>query len=502
MRPHILLGTALLYLCMANVIWILNDSRPPFWDMAYHQAKAIQVYDAVRSQGLAGLLEISHLTGFYPPLFHSVVAIFFALSGKSIHSGAWANLPAIAILLFATYGLGKRLLAPGAAAIGAVLVSFFPLMLWLSREALLDYWLAALVTLAMLCLYRTENFSKRSESFLFGLVCGLGMLTKWTFPLFLAFPAIWAARKNWKNASIAALTAAVVSAFWYLPQWSSLSSFFNINQAGGVAEGDPSKLSLQALVFYIRALEGYQLFLPLFVLFLAGAFLMVRRFSPAWIPIILWMTSGWCGLLLFQNKDPRYTVPLLPAVALISATVFHQKRIWFPVLAGLLLVQHYMVSFGIRHLPERVVLLQGIQGPLSWDWNLYTQTYFQIWGPPAREDWKIEHVLARTAAIGGPTVKIGIIPSIARFDPEAFEFYGTLRKYNIVIARLLFFNEAELLNQDYILMSEGDQGFAAFSSQDLDRINRYIMDRPGRFQMIDRFTIPSGQTIRLYQLKS
>ena len=111
-----------------------------------------------------GSVEIPHLTGFYPPLFHSVIAIFYALLGKSIHSAMLANLPAIAILLFATYGLGKRLMTPFAAATAAVLANFFPLMLWLSRETLIDYWLAAFVTLAMLCLYRTEGFSKRSES--------------------------------------------------------------------------------------------------------------------------------------------------------------------------------------------------------------------------------------------------------------------------------------------------------------------------------------------------
>ena len=39
---------------------------------------------------------------------------------------------------------------------------------------------------------------------LFGIVCGLGMLTKWTFVFFLILPAVWSARKNIKNAAIAA----------------------------------------------------------------------------------------------------------------------------------------------------------------------------------------------------------------------------------------------------------------------------------------------------------
>ena len=62
-----------------------------------------------------------------------------------------------------------------------------------------------------------------------------------------------------------------------------------------------------------------QLFLPLFVAFLIGAVMLVRRFDLSWMPIVLWIVSGWFALVLFQNKDPRYSVPLLPAVALITA---------------------------------------------------------------------------------------------------------------------------------------------------------------------------------------
>jgi 4-amino-4-deoxy-L-arabinose transferase-like glycosyltransferase len=502
LRPYFLLGIALLYLCVSNTIWIFMDARPPFWDMAYHQTKAIQIYDAVRTSGISGILAIPHLTGFYPPLFHSVIALFYALFGKSSHAGLLANFPAIAILLYATYGLGKRLLPPLPAVASAVLASFFPFMIWLSRETLIDYWLAGLVTAAMVCLLRTGEFSKKFESIQFGAICGLGLLTKWTFPVFLVLPALWTARKNWKNAVLAAVTAAAVSSIWYVPQWQELRTFFKINSAGGAAEGDPSRLSLQSIIFYFRALEGYQLFLPLFLLFIAGAVWLTRRFSPAWIPIVLWLVGGWCGLLVFQNKDPRYTVPLLPAVALIIAFCFRNRQVWITALAVLLLFQHFLVSFGIRRLPERVVLLKGIEGPLSWDWNVYTQTYFQLLGPPAREDWKIEPVLAQIATRSGAPVRIGLVPSIPRFDAEAFEFYGALHKYPINVTRLWYYTEDAVTGQDYILLSEGDQGHAAFYSRDLSRINQFIFDRPGQFQLVDRFTLPTGQNIRLYRQKS
>src|SRR6185436_9812837 len=132
-----------------------------------------------------------------------------------------------------------------------------------------------------------------------------------------------------------------------------------------------------------------------------------------WVPIILWILGGWLGLLIFQNKDPRYTAPLLPAVALITGLVFQKKEILVAILAPVLIFQHYLVSFGIPQLPPAAVLAKGSGGLVSYDWNLYTQHYFG-WGPPAREDWKIEHVLETVAKAGGPTVRIGLVPDIRR----------------------------------------------------------------------------------------
>src|SRR5205085_2094648 len=138
---------------------------------------------------------------------------------------------------------------------------------------------------------------------------------------------------------------------------------------------------------------GYQLFLPLFVAFLVGAFSLRKQYNAKWLPILLWLIGGWFGLLFFQNKDPRYSAPLLAAVAIVTTSTFRDSRMRTAVLLAFLVFQHYLVSFGIKSLPESVVVMKGAEGPLSWHWNFYTQSYFQLWGPPAREDWHIEHVL-------------------------------------------------------------------------------------------------------------
>ena len=499
-RHRFLPAAAFAYLAAANLVWIARDTRPPFWDMAYHQTAALRVYDAFAGQGLRAPGIVPFLTGFYPPLYHSIVAAFYAVFGKTIDAAQLANLPALALLIVSTYGIGRTLLGPLSAAVASILVAFYPYLIWLSRETLVDYWLTAFVAFAVWLLIRTNEFSDRKASVAFGVACGLGMLTKWTFPLFVIGPALWLARKNLRNAAIAAAIAAVIAAYWYLLAGRSLQQLASINNAGAVSEGDPGRLSFGAVIFYIRALEGYQLFLPLFVAFVAGGILLARKFDPSWLPVVLWLGCGWLGLMLFQNKDPRYSAPLLPAIALISAQLFQRKQVLIAVLLPLLLFQHYMVSFGIPQLPGAVVVARGTEGPLSWHWNLYTQRYFDLLGPPAREDWQIQRVLETISASDRRPVRLGLIPDIPRFDWGAFEFNIALSKFPVVLNRLWVFDESVILGNDYILLSEADQGWAPNFSSDLRRINGYILARRESFRLVDSFSLPNGARIRLYRV--
>jgi 4-amino-4-deoxy-L-arabinose transferase-like glycosyltransferase len=496
MRHRILLAGALVYLTAANIIWIVRDTRPPFWDMAGHELGALRIYNAVENSGLSGLGEIPrrHLTGSYPPFYHLVVAGTWAVFGKSVDVAQLANLPALAVLMFATYGIAATVLSPWLAAVAAVLTTFYPYLLWMSRETIIDYWLSAIVAAAMWALIKTKEFSHLRWSLGFGALAGIGMLTKWTFPFFLILPAIWCARRNWKNAAAAAAIAAAIASVWYIPSMSQLAQFAKLNTAGGVFEGDPDRLSFAALTFYVRALEGYQLFLPLFVAFLAGAFTLLKHCNEKWLPIILWLVGGWLGLLLFQNKDPRYSAPLLAAVAVITAAAFRDTKVLTGALLAFLIFQHYLVSFGIKELPESVVLMKGAEGQLSWHWNLYTQSYFGLWGPPARENWKIEHVL-NTVGHG----RLGLVPDIPRFDSQAFLFYIELLKLPIQLNRVAVFDPAVIQANDYLLIPQTTAEHAASFAPD-PRITEYIRQQSDTFQVADEFSLPNGEVIRLYKV--
>ncbi len=471
--------------------------------MAAHLSGALHVYDAVAAGGPGALLRLptEHLTGFYPPFYHTVIAGAWSVFGRTVRVARLANLLAIGVLMLATYGIGSFVVSRWTAAVAAVLVTFYPLMLWLSRETLIDYWVTTMVAVAFWTLLKTEGFSNTRWSILFGVAAGLGMLTKWTFVFFLILPAIWLARRNYRNAAIAAGIAALLTAYWYIPSLPVLRQFLEINTAGGVFEGDPERLSFEAIVFYIRALEGYQLFLPLFVAFIAGLVTLKKRMNPRWVPILLWISGGWLGLLLFRNKDPRYSVPLLPAVALITALAFEGRRILTGALMVFLAFQQYLVSFGVRVLPQTVVLMNGVSGELSWNWNLYTQTYFGLWGRPVKEDWKIEHVLSEVSGSAKDRqIRLGLVPDIPRFDSSAFQFYIDLLKLPVRLSRTAALDQPAIADSDFLLMAENQVRHEASFGAD-PRVNSYILDHPEKFQMAEWFSLPSVDVIRLYKVQ-
>jgi hypothetical protein len=52
--------------------------------MAYHSRSALGIYDAFAEKGPKAILDVPLLSGYYPPVFPSLVALFWALLGKTV----------------------------------------------------------------------------------------------------------------------------------------------------------------------------------------------------------------------------------------------------------------------------------------------------------------------------------------------------------------------------------------------------------------------------------
>ena len=166
---------------------------PPYYDAANHFNIAADIKDHLdRFQPTAAWLrELYNLSAYYPPGYHLIAAVGMKFVRFNLDAARLPNLLFLGILIASVYLFGRRLFDGKTGVLAGVLVSFFPIVHGLTREIYIDLALLAWVALAFYLLLRTDHFQSPLFSFLFGAVCGLGLLTKWTFPVFLAGPVLW-----------------------------------------------------------------------------------------------------------------------------------------------------------------------------------------------------------------------------------------------------------------------------------------------------------------------
>jgi len=517
-NPTFLLVSGLTVLIWAvNAVWLSIDTRPPVWDMALHQTYA---FDYVHGDASIGTqIPFWLRSGVYPPFVHLLIAVLYLLFRPGPAVAAWANMPATFLLLWSAAALGSRLAGPLAGRWATVLTAAVPFLLWMSRETVLDYWLSAWVAAALAVLLRTEGFSNRRHSVLFGCVCGLGLLTKWLFVAFVLPPCLCAffISKVWRelhrrlNLEIAWLLCVAIAAPWYAPNLPRLVSFIAQNTRTGELEGEPAVLSFQSSIYYLRLLEGYQFFAPMFLLLVVSLpFAWKRRQKGDFAFLGTAILGAWLILTTIRTKDPRFTMPLLGPLCVLAAAWIQslgrtRLSAAFKVsLLLLLVVQAYMINFGIPSLPEDVRLSAGYQGSLRWDWNLYLQHYFHILGRPRHEDWQhaaVLHQVNQDAGQHGLRRIVGLAPDLPRFNVLNFRLYARLLKLPCDSVRVYWtpVGIVPLEQVDYILITEGDQGMA-WTTTHSSELSRYVAQSPA-FTRVGSFSLPGGQMAHLFRVE-
>jgi 4-amino-4-deoxy-L-arabinose transferase-like glycosyltransferase len=513
-------------LWLVNAVWLTIDTRPPVWDMALHQMYALNYVEyfagptnpAPRAKPpFEGGENVWELSGNYPPLVHLFIAATFGIFHPSPDIAALANLPATFLLFWSLLQLGRYFTSATAAAWACVLMLLTPYLMWMSRETILDYWLSAWVAAAWVGLIRTKGFKSVFWSRAFGFLCACGLLTKWLFAGFVAIPfltiavrhRIWKNEQRLTNALQAVTLAAAIPGLWYVPNLPHLFRYFSENAQVGALEGEPPVFSFQSLIYYLRLLEGYQLYGVLFLLLAAGLVFVISRraFRDPWLWVAC-VAGGWLAMTLLRTKDPRFTMPLLPPLLLIPGAWVAS---WGAVRAGraaqvlvvtILIVQAYAINFGISWLPQQVILLPGYQGSLRWDWQLFSQHYFGILGAPRREDWKQSEILDRIAEEArrrDAALSLALVPDLPRFDYFNFQLAAMLKKMPLRVRHLA--SAAGGLDAfrgcDFTIMSENEQGMP-WTTHAAGSLNQFIVDRHDIFKLVGLYRLPNGDAVRLY----
>lgn len=374
-----LLAVVLLLHAAVNAWWLRTDNLPRMGDDAQHAvfAHGILTIATKTDWSLPGRVRalLDPPTGIYPPLFHYAAAASGALFGPTRAGFAAVNTIFLAVLAALVYTLGTAFLRPRFALLAAATCTALPLVAGSSRLCITDLLTAVWAAAGLLALIHADGFHRRGPALAFGAVVGLGLLTRWMLPLYLAAPALvafgigalrrdsWARpaehaaarRRWWITLTMAGALVIVIAAPWYAPRIAELRSvhgdYFrpmdgpspfhtgSVDIPGAAATtptraAEPLSPPMQVADFgpwetrtwatYALLLNNKALFLPTSLLALAGLIVALTRARrdprigvvlAAILGTYIILTAFWA----VRAPAPRYVLPMLPALALLPA---------------------------------------------------------------------------------------------------------------------------------------------------------------------------------------
>jgi 4-amino-4-deoxy-L-arabinose transferase-like glycosyltransferase len=577
-NPHIaLLALIFAVYSSSTVVWTVCDETPPPWDPSDHLRISYDYYRWLAHGEFSSFLaDFFYERQYYAPLFHVITALAFLLFGASRLAGVYVNLLSLAVLLLSVDWIARRIYLAScdhqsigqpeagssepqrtykvniAGIVAALLAASYHFSAWLLNYAFLDYALMAVTAGAFALLIRAGDFLVRREAILFGVVAGLGMLTKQTFPLFFVLPGIYVAMRVLRSRNKAAvlnltISAAImtgIAAIWYIPHIHDIVEIFKINRQAAVSENEAPVYSLMSNVHYLYGLISSQIQMPFSILFTCGLIYSLLHHRKESVILYLWILSGICVFTFLPNKDLRYTVPVLPAVALISLSWAGNLRLWrhratvpYPTVTR---YSKRAIRRTIVRTKWAVIVTVMIwsflsffnaQWPQSDDashtsisqfrWTVLGRNYYQFDRRPLANDWNVSSIVYTVAdswsqlsheessfstqnGIGGlPSAKVerptlGVIVNLPYLNPSGVALYSRLLAPSradppLVVVEWIV-SESMMDNMDkcdYVLVRTGLESADRVEAVEME-VGRLIRSSPERFTKLDSFPLPLG----------
>lgn len=481
-RPWALVGAMIGVLVAVCAAWTAIDSRPPAWDHANHLERALECAKDLGTGDVVALLERS---SFYPPLvLCSAGALYRWLPSDELAARIvlWLFL---GLGVIATFLLGRRAGGETAGVAAALVFGTAPFVVSVALHFQLDLPLAAMVALTLWAVLNTGHFTRRGWVVLTGVLFGLGMLTKPSFAVYV-LPAVGIAvlREIRRpgvllNLTLAVLAGSLVALPWYGPRATGILAQIGARSGKQAAEsGHPDPFSWLGLSFYPTWIVP-QLGLVAVLLLLIGVAIAIRRrhgilVASVVVPLALFM--------LIHNKNLRYTLPILPAAAVLAGLAFaalgvRTRRMAAGALVVIGIVQVSGAAFGV---PGPWIALFGIP------WA--TQS------PPQRVDWKHRELLAILAREArGEAVTVSVVPNGAYFSVSNFRYYALRDGLRWRWARAW---DDTPLGIDFMVLKTGDQG-PSWTEEKPRRIAERLARDPHLarvFPVIADVDLPDGST--------
>jgi hypothetical protein len=487
LRHALSLAALLLALLALLAVWVAVDRRPAEWDHANHLERAVACHRILAEPGHHRITEILAMSTFYPPVVPCAAGLlYFALPVTPFTAQLvmWASL---VVAVLAVYGTGGRLLGPGVGLVAAWLLATAPFAIFSLLTFQLDLPLAAAVAVTLYAIVRAEAFARPGWTLALGLVLGVGMVVKPPFAAYVAPALAWALlvawrapdrarRLRWLGGALA--LAALVAVPWYGPRLATLPmQVVNRSYKLAALEGHADPLSASGLLFYPRVFQ------PQFGL-LAGLLAVWGLWAVRYRPrarALIWSAALPVALfLVLQNKNLRYTLPLLPAAALsaaagLTALPRRMRRVVGWACAVLGAVQVSAAAFALPPPPQLPPLL--IAAAIS--------------HPPSPADWRHAELLDAVERAAGRPARVAVVANDNFFSASNFRYEAARDRRPVTVLRAW---DRSPFGVDAALAKTGDQGPDATTAR-ADRIMRAFDGDPwlaAAYPVVATVPLPDG----------
>lgn len=417
----------------------------------------------------------------------------------------FSNLICLLILLVSVYKIGSILYNQETGLLAAVLLSFSPAIFSQARGNMLELPLAAVVSLSLWSLLKTDNFNSLGFSLLTAAFFLLAQFTKEVAVVFIApvflycsFRALSQRRQRLRrglNFIIIVLLSLLPTAAYFLQKGNQ--------QTMQQLLGKAWIIKMEAMEFFYY-LEGFPDFYLGWALFIALVPLMLHylvNIKRRNVFLALWLFVPMVVFSLSPNRVSRFLIPGLPAFFLLLShelfdSLFEIRRKYAAVLIAVAVLQFTIFSFypGFSLLPRP-----------EFDWGLLS----------ARQDSdvdtvrKLVDIFKTEQPYSGEAKRVVFIFNLGWHTALRYEFQLRNMPFSIVCRQQADRTEAPapgtvnwqeyLSTADYVLDKTGDLGERGAYEDITSELVTSLKNNAQRFKKIAEFETANGDTIYVYK---
>ena len=553
-----LLSFLLSFHLVTNYIWLKIDSVPLIFDSHEYFMSSLYVFDAFKTPPFGFLSNIvkAVLEARRPSLFVQLVTVpFYAIFGRSEDIAVISHVFVfLFVLIFSVYRIGKKIADKRVGLLAAFIITLYPIIFNQMRVYMLDLPLTSMTALSIYLLLCTADFTNLRYSIAFGISCGLSMLIKANFLIFILCPlsiilvksifeyfrqsqhSLSLLKRKLQNFFYSSLTAAII----FLPLYVKFLNLYLVYpQHWGLLKNPGFLWRFVSLIWYFKTFIENQLSFLFFAIFIIGMVFFLFHFKNnkakytllSWIiPPFFLISLYLCFMRGYSDMEwmyVRYTMPILPAVAIITAIglsgILGNLKLRSMIVSLLFcagLIQFFAISYGMPALSENlsirmpffknnVFLPQEIvffKQPLPLPCSHFSYPL------PGEERW-LENTLGliKNNSDEARTIRIAIINDIAPL--WAYLRYKTYNdKLPFIISGdlpVIFYHnvvpyEQLILGSDYVIIKTGDWSYRCWVErpyylEETEKAMNFFKEHINSFNLAGRVKVSGDSEVLIYK---